>query len=107
MGMNTQERADLLAKMAAEVRAVRPEVKFLFAHVNEEETDDVNLYASIVLDSDGNRVECEQTDEQENKALNIHPSKEVLNSWDGWPVALDVETGVELTDEECEQLFFS
>lgn len=103
MGTTSWENADfdielrnkLVPLMAASLREATPGATHAHIQVNDAETDTPYLYAGIILNTEGKRIETEDPHALENQVINALVDAKTKSSWDGYPLELDVVRGVE------------
>lgn len=94
---DTKLRDELVPKIAAALREAVPGSTHAHIHVNDPE-DAPYLYAGIILNSQGKRIEMEDPDALENQVINELVDAKTKSTWDGYPLELDLIRGVEVDD---------
>lgn len=94
--MDFELRNELVPKIAAALREVVPDATHAHVHVNDAETDAPYLYAGIILNAQGKRIEREDPGAPENQVINALVDSKTKASWDGYTLELDVVRGVEM-----------
>lgn len=92
-------RRKLVPQIAVALREAVPEATHADIHVNDAESDAPYLYAGIILDAKGKRIEKEDPEALENQVINALVDADTKTSWDGYPLALDLIRGVEMDDQ--------
>lgn len=92
-------RNDLVPQIAAALREAVPEATHADIHVNDAETDAPYLYAGIILNADGKRIETGDPVALENQVINALVDTTTKNSWDGYPLVLDLIRAIEMGDD--------
>ncbi|MCH8565207.1 hypothetical protein LTH96_05600 [Nesterenkonia sp. LB17] len=90
------ERERLRPQILAALRRALPNATH--ADIGTIEEERIYLYATLVLDENGHRIESEDPEGAENKAMNEVPglTDSILRSWDGYPLHVDVISGEEI-----------
>jgi hypothetical protein len=91
-------RDELVPKIAAALRAAVPGATHAHINVNDVETDAPYLYAGVILNAEGKRIGMEDPEALENQVINALVDVKTKNSWDGYPLELDLIRGVEVDD---------
>ncbi|MCO4253869.1 hypothetical protein [Pseudarthrobacter cellobiosi] len=91
-------RDELVPRIAAALREAVPGATHAHIHVNDVETDAPCLYAGVILNAEGTRIEMEDPGALENQVINALVDVKTKNSWDGYSLALDLVRGVEVDD---------
>lgn len=95
---DTKVRDELVPKIAAALREAVPGATHAHIHVNDVDTNAPYLYAGIILDTEGKRIETEDPKALENQVINALVDVKTKKSWDGYSLALDLVRGVEVDD---------
>lgn len=96
---DTNLREELVPKIAAALRDAVPGATHAHIHVNDAGTDAPYLYAGIILNCEGKRIETEDPGALENQVINALVNAKTKNSWDGYSLPLDLVRGVEMDDD--------
>lgn len=96
---DTNLHDELVPQIAAALREAVPGATHAHIHANDAETDAPYLYAGIILNAEGRRIEMGDPDALENQVINALVDTKTKNSWDGYPLVLDLVRGVEMDDE--------
>lgn len=91
-------RNELVPQIAAALCEAVPGATHAHIHVNDPETDAPYLYAGVILNAEGKRIEMEDPGALENQVINALVDAKTKNSWDGYPLELDLIQGVEVDD---------
>lgn len=91
-------RDELVPKIAAALREAVPDATHADIHVNDAGTDAPYLYAGIILNAEGRRIEMADPGALESQVINALVDVKTKNSWDGYPLVLDLIRGVEVDD---------
>jgi hypothetical protein len=91
-------RDEMVPKIAAALRDAVPGATHAHIHVNDVETDAPYLYAGVILNAEGKRIGMEDPEALENQVINALVDVKTKNSWDGYPLELDLIWGVEVDD---------
>lgn len=95
--LDTKLRDELVPRIAAALRDAVPNATHASIHVNDV-GDAPYLYAGIILNAEGMRIDMEDPDAVENQVINSLVDDKTKNSWDGYPLELDLIRGVEVDD---------
>jgi hypothetical protein len=91
-------RNELVPKIAAALLEAVPGATHADIHVNDAGTDAPYLYAGVILNAEGKRIGMEDPKALENQVTNALVDTKTKNSWDGYPLVLDLIRGVEVDD---------
>lgn len=94
--MDVELRNELVPKIAAALRGAVPDATHASIHVNDAETDAPYLYAGVILNAQGKRIDMEDPEAPENQVINDLVDSKTKASWDGYPLELDLVRGVEM-----------
>lgn len=90
-------RDKLVPKIAAALLDAVPSATHASIHVNDV-GDAPYLYAGIILNAQGRRIDMEDPEALENRVINALVDAKTKNSWDGYSLELDLIQGVEVDD---------
>lgn len=91
-------RNELVPKIATALREAVPGATHADIHVNDAGTDAAYLYAGVILNAEGKRIGMEDPKALKNRVVNDLVDVKTRNSWDGYPLVLDLILGVEVDD---------
>lgn len=94
--MDVELRNELVPQIAAALREAVPDATHAHIQVNDAETDAPYLYASVILNAQGKRIETEDANAPENQVINTLVDSKTKASWDGYTLELDLVRGVEM-----------
>lgn len=94
---DTKLRDELVPKIAAALRDAVPSATHASIHVNDV-GDAPYLYAGIILNPQGRRIDMEDPEALENRVINALVDAKTKNSWGGYSLELDLIRGVEVDD---------
>jgi hypothetical protein len=92
-------RNELVPQIAAALREAVPGATHAHIHVNDTETEAPYLYAGVILDAEGKRIEMGDPAALENQVINALVDMKTKYSWDGYPLVLDLVRAVEMDDD--------
>lgn len=96
---DVERRSVLVPQIAAALREVVPSATHAFITVNDADSDAPYLYAQIIINGAGKRIDSENPNAPENRVTNALVDAETLYSWDGYGLFLDLVRGVETEDD--------
>ena len=91
-------RNELVSQIAVSLCEAVPGATYAHIHVNDAETNVPYLYAGVILNAEGKRIEMEDPGALENQVINALVDAKTKTSWDGYPLELDLIRGVEVDD---------